>query len=532
MTNESSIDRDWAARFEILIGQAPGDTDEDAGSQFSVLLGDVIELLMPAEMAQADKMTIEAGTTGMALMEKAGLAVAESVRSLLPGGGRVAVMTGPGNNGGDGYVTARLLAEAGYETVVWMAFSREKLTGDASFAAASWTGSAKGLSSAVTENADLIVDALFGAGLSKPVTGITAKAIDAVNRSPVPVVAVDLPSGIDGASGQVLGTAIQARETVTFFRMKPGHVLFPGRQNAGWVTVADIGIRPDSLATIKPATNRNHPDLWSLPEFEPTSHKYDRGHTLIVAGPATATGAARLAARGALRVGSGLVTVAAPQQSVLPVAAQLTSVMLREMDGPAGLSSILSDARVKSAVVGPGLGVGEQTVRLVDAALTSGARLVLDADALTSHGGTAEGLFEKIHGRAAPVTLTPHEGEFAKLFPGLVDVSSKLERARRAADLSGAIVVLKGADTVIAAPGGRAMINDNAPRYLATAGSGDVLAGFVAGLQAQGMDALGAAAAGVWLHGAAGQTLGRGLIAEDLPEALKAVFAAREARPD
>ncbi len=524
MTKDSSIDRAWAAQFETLIEEQGTEAILDDVAPFSIPLGQQPELLTPEEMGRADTMTIEGGTPGIALMEAAGLAVADAVRAIRPAGGRVAVLTGPGNNGGDGFVAARLLQEAGYTTNVWMQSSREKLSGDAAFAAASWTGTAKGLSTAVVADADVIVDAIFGAGLSKPITGMTTRVFDAINESGVPVVAVDLPSGVDGASGQVLGSALKARETVTFFRKKPGHILFPGRRLCGRVSIADIGIADTVLATIKPKTRLNQPDFWGLPALTADGHKYDRGHAVAVAGPATATGAARLAARGALRCGAGLVTVAASAPAAQVVAAHVTAIMVREVAGASGLTEMLADARLNAVVMGPGLGVGAPTRNLVEAALDSKAALVLDADALTSFVDAGDALFGKIAGRASPVVLTPHEGEFGKLFGDLAALPSKLDRARQAAARSGAVVVLKGPDTVIASPDGYGVINDNAPPQLATAGSGDVLAGMICGLLAQRMGAFQAAAAGVWLHGAAGQRFERGLIAEDLPESLPGVF--------
>ncbi|MCR4283184.1 MAG: NAD(P)H-hydrate dehydratase [Bauldia sp.] len=484
-----------------------------------------MEVLTPLEMARADQITISGGTSGLALMERAGLAVAEAAQRHLPVGARVSVMTGPGNNGGDGFVAARILAEAGYLVSVGLLTARDRLTGDSAFAAASWTGFTKGLSPSIVEEADLIIDALFGAGLDRPIQGVAAQAIDAVNRSGIPVIAVDLPSGINGRDGRIMGTAIRARETVTFFRLKPGHLLLPGRSNSGRVIVADIGIATDVLAAMQPNTWRNTPALWSLPPLAFAGHKYTRGHVLVVSGPATRTGAARLAARGALRAGAGLVTVASPPEALAANAAHLTAIMLLPMDGTKGLSAILTDERKNTIVMGPALGLDEATIELVEAALASRAALVLDADALTSFAATPHRLFAKTTRRGAPVVLTPHEGEFAKLFPSLADNESKLERARAAAEISGAVVVLKGPDTVVADPKGRAAIADNAPPQLATAGSGDVLAGIVGGLLAQGMAPFEAAAAAVWVHGEAGQSKGRGLIAEDLPETLPEVFA-------
>ncbi len=476
-------------------------------------------------MGQADSLTIAAGTLGITLMEAAGLAVAEAVYDLLPQGGRVLVMTGPGNNGGDGFVAARLMAEAGYEVTVGLLTARDRLTGDAAFAAAAWTGSSKGLSTSLVSGADIVVDALFGAGLDRPIEGLAAQTINAVNRSGLPVVAVDLPSGIDGRSGKVLGTAIKATCSVTFFRLKPGHLLNPGRSHAGRRLVVDIGIRDEVLSTIQPKTAWNLPGLWSLPAIAADGHKYDRGHAVVVSGPATRTGAARLAARAALRAGAGLVSLASPAEALAVNAAHLTAIMLLPMNGSEGLTAILADRRHNAAALGPALGIGEESRALVEAALASPAATVIDADGLTSFAETPDRLFAAIKKRRAPVVITPHEGEFARLFADLAKIEAKPERARKAAELSGAVVLLKGSDTVVAHPDGRAAIADNAPPVLATAGSGDVLTGIVTGLLAQGLTGYDAACAAVWMHGAAARTIGRGLIAEDLPEALPAVFA-------
>jgi hydroxyethylthiazole kinase-like uncharacterized protein yjeF len=351
-----------------------------------------------------------------------------------------------------------------------------------------------------------------------------AQVIQAVNASGLPVIAIDLPSGIDGRTGAILGTAVKATETVTFFRRKPGHLLLPGRVNIGRVTVADIGIDPGCLAVINPQTFHDVPGLWTLPELQPGGHKYDRGHAVVVSGPRARTGAARLAARGALRSGAGLVTVASPPDAIAINASHLTAIMLLPMVGPAGLTEILSDKRRNAVVLGPALGVTAETESLLEVALSSEAAVVLDADGLTSFVDKRDRLFAAIATRTPPVVLTPHEGEFARLFPELGDRPSKVDRARDAASLSTAIVILKGADTVIAAPDGRVAIADMAPPDLATAGAGDVLAGMVGGLLARGMEGFEAAAAAVWLHGAAARRRGAGLIAEDLPEMLPGVL--------
>ena len=505
----------------MLGGAAEKSPEKTAG-----LIDEPIELLAPNEMAEADHRTILAGTPGITLMERAGEAVAAAAVRLVPAGGRIAVLAGPGNNGGDGFVAARLLAQAGYQVTVAGLVAPDGLSGDAALAARGWMGLVDPLRLDSTSGADLIIDALFGAGLDRPVEGEAAAAIEAANRSGIPIVSVDLPSGVDGRSGAILGTAIAAAESVTFFRLKPGHVLMPGRQLAGLVTVADIGIDPSVLKAIGPHTFRNLPPLWlpQMPWPRLDGHKYDRGHAVVVSGPMMRTGAARLAARAALRVGAGLVTVASPPAAIPTNAAQLTAVMLLPMEAAPGLTGILSDARKNAVVLGPALGVGNDTIALVEAALASDAATVLDADALTSFGEDPDRLFAAIASRSPAVALTPHDGEFARLFPDLAELPSKLDRAREAAARSNAVIVLKGPDTVVATPDGRAAIADNAPPDLATAGAGDVLAGLIGGLFAQRMAAFEAAAAAVWLHGAAARKVGRGLIAEDLADQLPAVF--------
>ena len=486
------------------------------------------ELLTTAEMGEADRLTIAGGIPGIDLMERAGRAVADAA-SRFPGR-RVVVVAGPGNNGGDGFVAARLLAERGYAVRLCLAGDRTRLKGDAARAAARWTAPVEPASPAALTGCDLIIDALFGAGLDRPIEGPPRALIDAINGSGHPVVAVDLPSGINGTSGAVMGVAVKATRTVTFFRRKPGHVLLPGRLHCGPIDVADIGIPASTLATIKPKTFANDPSLWGsmLPVPAPDGHKYSRGHAAVVSGGLSTTGAARLAARGALRAGAGLVTIASPRDALAVNAAASLAVMVRPVDGAGELADFLADKRRNAVVLGPGGGVGPAMRNQVQAVLRSGAAALLDADALTSFADHPEALFVDIAARSGLSTvLTPHEGEFARLFSGInksSEVQGKLERARMAARTSGAVVLLKGPDTVVAAPDGRATIADNAPPYLATAGSGDVLAGFIAGLMAQGMPAFEAASAGVWLHGEAANAFGPGLISEDLPEALPGVY--------
>ena len=323
----------------------------------------LVELLMPQEMAEADRKTIAGGVAGIALMERAGAAVADAVRRRVPPGSGIAILAGPGNNGGDGFVAASVLAEAGYPVSVGLLGDRDKLAGDAAIAAGNWAGPIDELTPAIIDGASLIVDAMFGAGLDRPIEGTAAQVIDVVNNSNTPVVAVDLPSGIDGRSGEILGTAVKAEETVTFFRRKPGHLLLPGRTHAGEVSVVDIGIDPATLKEIAPQTFHNLPELWAsqFPRLQVDSHKYNRGHVIVASGPMTRTGAARLAARAALRIGAGLVTVAAPQDALPIHAAQLTAIMLLPMDGTIDLVDILADERRNALVMGPALGIGDDT---------------------------------------------------------------------------------------------------------------------------------------------------------------------------
>jgi ADP-dependent NAD(P)H-hydrate dehydratase / NAD(P)H-hydrate epimerase len=486
------------------------------------------ELLTTAEMGEADRLTIAAGTPGIDLMEKAGRAVADAASRL--SGRRILVVAGPGNNGGDGFVAADLLAERGYEVRLCLVGDRARLKGDAARAAERWNGPVEPAAPEALTDCDVIVDALFGAGLDRPVEGLPRTMIEAMNAVGVPVVAVDLPSGINGSGGVVMGVAVKAARTVTFFRRKPGHLLLPGRLHCGPIDVADIGIPAGVLATIKPRTFVNDPSLWgsAFPLPKPEGHKYSRGHAVVVSGGLSTTGAARLAARGALRAGAGLVTIASPRDALAVNAAANLAVMVRPVDGATELAEFLADRRRNAVVLGPGGGVGPAMRDEVRAVLQSEAAAVLDADALTSFADDPEALFGDIAARAGRATvLTPHEGEFSRLFSKINQdskVHGKLQRAQAAAKLSGAVVLLKGPDTVVAAPDGRASIADNAPPTLATAGAGDVLAGMIAGLMAQGMPAFEAASAAVWLHGEAASAFGPGLISEDLPEALPAVF--------
>jgi hydroxyethylthiazole kinase-like uncharacterized protein yjeF len=486
----------------------------------------MLELLTTAEMAEADRRTIAGGVAGIDLMENAGRAVAETIAARHPPGIHVAVVAGPGNNGGDGFVAARVLAERGYRVRTLLLGDPNRLKGDAAIAAQRWRGPFVTAAPAAVTPADVVVDALFGAGLDRPVEGAARAMIEAMNAQSC-VYAVDLPSGINATSAAVMGLAVNAKETVTFFRRKVGHALLPGRLHCGTVRIADIGIPATVLDDLKPRVWSNAPQLWrgSFPLPRVDGHKYARGHAVVVSGGLASTGAARLAARGALRAGAGLVTIATPREALAVNAAANLAVMVRPVDGADELSEFLSDRRRNVVVLGPGGGVGHPMRELVLAALVGERAVVLDADALTSFADEPQTLFAATRARAAATLMTPHEGEFSRLFKALgSEVRSKVERARKAAQEAGAVVLLKGPDTVVAASDGRATIAENAPPWLATAGSGDVLAGIAAGCLAQGMPAFEAASAAVWLHGEAGNAAGPGLIAEDLPEAMPAIF--------
>ncbi|TCZ57898.1 NAD(P)H-hydrate dehydratase [Roseicella aquatilis] len=457
-----------------------------------------LELLTPEEMGRADALAIAGGIPGFRLMQAAGRAVARAaLRRFRPA--RTLVLAGPGNNGGDGYVAARLLEAAGWPVAV-AALAPPRAGGDAALAAAAWRGPVLEFGPAEAARAGLVIDAVFGAGLAREVDGIVAETLRAVRA---PLLAVDVPSGLDGATGQVRGHAPRAAVTVTFFRRKPGHLLLPGRELCGEVVLADIGLPDAVLDQVRPRTLRNAPGPWRPPVFGAESHKYSHGHLTILGG-GQMTGAARLAAGAAHRVGAGLVTILAPDPA--------SAALYRAGDpgtivSEAGLEALLADARRRAWLIGPGLPGDATTRAALRRILETGRQVVADAGALTACAGAPYAL------RGAAV-LTPHAGEFARVFgpPG----ADRLAAARAGAAATGAVLLLKGADTVIAAPDGRAAINDNAPPSLATGGTGDVLAGTIAALLCQGMPPFEAACCGAWLQGEAARRHGPGLVAEDL----------------
>ena len=473
------------------------------------------ELLTCAQMANADRLS---GVAPAALMEAAGRAVAaEIVRRYAPC--PAVVLCGPGNNGGDGFVVASALVKAGWRVRVGLTGDLARASEEARQHASVWRGRVEAFGPALLDGAGLVVDAVFGAGLSRPLDEAVRAVLRAAAESGAAMVAVDVPSGVGGDDGADLGAA-RAALTVTFFRKKPGHVLLPGRDLCGEVVVVEIGIPDEVLAQIGVTAWQNGPGVWraAMPLLAAGGNKFSRGHALVMGG-AVMTGAARMAARAAARAGAGLTSVAVPERAWAVYASALTSIMVRPLADAGDLTALLDDTRISAMLIGPGAGISGETRAHALAMLQTARPVVLDADALSVFKDKPEDLFGAVRGACV---LTPHEGEFARVFPDLP--GGKLARARAAASLSGAIVVLKGSDTVVAAPDGRAVVNGNAPDCLATAGSGDVLGGIILGLLAQGMDAFLAACAGVWLHGACGAAFGVGLLAEDLADLLPGVL--------
>lgn len=481
------------------------------------------------QMRAVEKAAIDGGVSAAALMEKAGASIAHIVQQAWTQRPTV-VVCGPGSNGGDGYVAARELKTAGWPVTVLSLITPDQLSGEAKLMAELFDGDIKMYSPAGLNGAGLIIDAIFGTGLSRAVEGEAQAAIQAINASPAAVLAVDLPSGINADTGAVMGEAVVAQRSVTFFARKPGHLLFPGRAHCGMIDIADIGIDANAASTIKPDHFENHPGLWGNAFRRPDwrTHKYTRGHVFVVSGPAHQTGAARLAAMAAARIGAGLTTVLSPESALGENSGHVTAIMVKPADNFAAIESALQEKSGyrRVCVIGPGGGVGETLKANTIAALGAASAVVADADALTSFESDAAILFEALR---PDDVITPHEGEFHRLFQS--GNENRIDKARAAAREAGCVVVLKGADTIIAAADGRTAINVNAPPDLATAGAGDVLAGLIAGLSANGMTGFAAACAGAWFHGAAAQRLGPGLIADDLPGAIPEVLRALMAPP-
>ena len=483
------------------------------------------EIFTTQDMYRADRLAILAGINSLSLMENAGRAVAKQIIDKWAPG-EVAIMCGKGNNGGDGFVVARYLSEAGWRVRLGLyGKNRSKmLCGDAKKMSDCWSGDVRALDPSLLDGASLIVDAIFGAGISRPVSGHVKELLEAADNSGVPIVAVDLPSGVNGDTGEIFGFAPRCHSTVTFFRPKLGHFLGPGADKIGNLFVEDIGIPETVISNFDCKVFHNKPKSWGIdfPCPSPTNNKFDRGHLAIFGGEEM-TGAARLAARGAIRAGAGLVTIASPKKAVPIYATDWPEFIIKEISNFTNLNIYVKTKKVSALVVGPGLGISSRARRLIINCIRVGLPIVLDADAISNYADEPKKLFnETLRGNAL---LTPHEGEFRRIFNLK---GGKLSRAIEAARLSGAIVLLKGAKTVIAAPDGRAAINNNAPPWLATAGSGDVLAGMIGAIIAQGVPSFESACMATWLHGAAANQIGPGLIASDLPSCLRAEIAKLE----
>lgn len=483
-------------------------------------------ILSTDQMKAVDQLAIDdlmkQNKSGAELMEAAGLSVVRAITANYDGS-NVLVLCGPGNNGGDGFVVARHLKRMSFNVQVALLGDLDNLQGDALRMAKMWESDIPPISSDLLTGQDIIVDAIFGTGLSKEITGALKDTLEAANESTAHKIAVDIPSGVKGDTGELLGAAFRADKTITFSRKKPAHFLYPGKALCGDIVVANIGISDQTVNDVEPDIYCNDPELWnnSLPVFDASTHKYHKGHAVVVSGNMIQTGASRMAAMAALRIGAGLVSVSSPEDALQTHAAHLTAVMLRRREE---LIKDLQDDRLNAWCIGPGTGLNDVTKKNVLKIIAAGKRIVLDADALTVFERGPLELFELINSTAASeCVLTPHAGEFSRIFPYLKKLD-KVTAAKNAAKLSGSVIIYKGADTVIASPDGRCVISDNATPRLATAGSGDVLAGILTGLLAQGMPIYEAACAAVWIHSECGDMFGDGLIAEDLPALIPVVL--------
>ena len=471
-----------------------------------------MEILTAEQMRNADKKTVAKIMPETQLMENAGFAaacqIARSYRKR-----PVLVLCGTGNNGGDGLVVARVLRQWGWPAEVALTGPEKKMTASARLNAEKFHGPKNQLSfkrlEQMKKSGGLIVDAVFGTGLSRPVQSDISDFFNAVNESGLPCVAIDIPSGVSADTGEVLGTALRCDMTVTFCRPKAGHFLYPGKEYAGLLSVCPIGIPDDFVKETGASVYENSPELFHLPETTPYAHKYSRGTVLIRAGQMT--GAARLAANASRRAGAGM-TILSCSSNVYPVfAADTAGTVVRIADTVQDFSVLLSSGKISAAVIGMGATENEDTKSFLHLIVDSEIPFVADAGALPFIKG--------IKDRSRAV-LTPHEGEFHRLFPDLPE-QDKLTRALNAAETLGCVIVLKGADTVVAAPDGKAVINATTCYDLATAGSGDVLDGIIGAMLAEGLSPFEAACAGVWLHSRAAEKAGKNLIAEDIIACLK-----------
>ena len=491
-----------------------------------------VELLTPEEMGNADHLAATLNREdSFKLMERAGQAIADIVLNDYRQCRTIAVLCGPGNNGGDGYMAAHILKSHGFEPTIF-ALGTPRAGSDAEKAAALWGAKHLAFDNfSSPQDFDVVIDALYGAGLDRPLEQSLQEKLKRLNESGIPVIAVDLPSGVFGQNGAIKGESVKASKTVTFFRLKPGHACYPGRLQCGEIRLADIGIPEKVLETIKPTRFINFPSLWlkNWPELDYDTHKYRRGHAVVFSGHQSSTGAARLAAHAAARSGAGLVTIVSPEDALLVHEMHLTSIMLKEMGSDTEILDFLENRKVRSVILGPAFGSLERALSIIKVVLLKSKifTLVLDADALTAMAGKGEEIFALIKQSPVNVILTPHEGEFQRVFPSVAHMEdlSRIEKAAKAATVSGSVVVYKGADTIIASPDGRLAVNVNGTPFLATAGAGDVLSGIIGGLSAQKMLPFEAACAGAFLHARCAEHFGHGMIAEDIVSAIPLVLS-------
>ena len=503
----------------------------------------MIPVLDSRQMRAADAAAIRGGVPSTLLMENAAAALVDELAHAFPSRRRAAVVCGPGNNGGDGLAAARLLAGRGYTVAVFTLGNPASYRGDAAenavrarrtgldLVALSGPRSGRSLARGL-EACDVVVDALFGTGLSRGLSGSAARVVAAVNAAGRPVVSADLPSGLPADSGRLIGPCIRADLTVAFAAAKPCHVLPPARERCGRIVMRDIGIPVEILSRQKTSLSiSERRDIAALlPARGQDSHKGDFGRLAVIAGSRGKTGAAALAARGALRAGAGLVTVFCPSSIESAVVSALPETMTHGLPDRGGaltadaakeLLSALAD--FDAAAVGPGLGALSDVAALLERLLRTRLPLVCDADALNAFAGNPA----RFRRRSASIVLTPHPGEAGRLL-GLSSRQVQADRLGSATSLakrSGAVVLLKGSGTLIATPRGRVTVNPTGTPLMSTAGAGDVLTGALGAFLAAGMSADSAAVSAAYLHGAAGESLTRklgdaGLLASELADAI------------
>lgn len=479
-----------------------------------------MKIFTAANVKEADEMSEKLGTPAIVLMNNAGRKVAELTEKIIKQkkcGDAIYVICGAGNNGGDGLVAAKYLKNKGYDIRVGLVGDFRKitpLTQNALESAVSAGIEAETFDKEYLLQSDVVIDAIFGVGLKRDIEGEIADVIKEINNSKSLKIAVDIPSGVCADTGSIKSVAVNADATVTFQNPKLGNLLLPGKENCGELFIEDIGIPEEVVDLIESIYLLNTPELWQhlLPKPKLSDHKYTKGHVVVIGGDIESTGAAKLASEAALRTGSGLVTIACDAESLPIYATSLKSVMAKKVKDPELLEKFISERKVNTVIIGPGSGNDLYSALRVTTCLDAGLRCIIDADVFTNFKNKPQDLVKALK-KNKNCVLTPHEGEFKRVFKL---EGNKVERASQAAKSCDNVVVLKGNDTVIAAPDGRIVINNNAPTYLATAGSGDVLSGIIGGLLAQGMPLFEAACAGVYLHSETANKLGKGMIAEDI----------------